>query len=127
MATFTYADDDLVPVPLQPEPQVHGMTRAERRLYYQSLFPNSPPEGYAPLKQPKAQNSILSSSQPTIAVHAQAETRQPHGAQAQDDHPQRLAMLSKVTSVLVVRHLQLLHIPALTRTLIRRMQRAALM
>nr|XP_037270542.1 gametocyte-specific factor 1 homolog [Rhipicephalus microplus] len=68
--------------------QVHGMTRAERRLYYQSLFPNSSPEGYAPLKQPKAQNSILSSSQPTIAVHAQAETRQPHGAQAQDDHPQ---------------------------------------
>ncbi|KAH8024772.1 hypothetical protein HPB51_001186 [Rhipicephalus microplus] len=68
--------------------QVHGLKPAERRLYYRSLFQNGPPERYAPSKQPKAQNSIPSSRQPTNAVHAQAETRQPRGAQAQWDHPQ---------------------------------------
>ncbi|KAL3192282.1 hypothetical protein MRX96_059250 [Rhipicephalus microplus] len=68
--------------------QVHGLKPAERRLHYRSLFQNGPPERYAPSKQPKAQDSIPSSSQPTIAVHAQAETRQPHGAQSQDHHPQ---------------------------------------
>nr|XP_037276442.1 protein D7-like [Rhipicephalus microplus] len=67
--------------------QVHGMKPAERRLYYRSLFQNGPPERYAPSKQPKSKDSIPSSSQPTISAHAQAETRQPRGAQARDDHP----------------------------------------
>ncbi|KAL3192275.1 hypothetical protein MRX96_059244 [Rhipicephalus microplus] len=68
--------------------QVHGLKPAERRLYYRSLFQNGPPERYAPSKQPKPKDSIPSSSQPTIAAHVQAETRQSRGAQARDDHPQ---------------------------------------
>ncbi|KAL3192283.1 hypothetical protein MRX96_059251 [Rhipicephalus microplus] len=84
LATYTPWEPAVPPV----FRQVHGLKPAERRLYYRSLFQNGLPERYAPSKHLKAQDSIPSSSQPTIAVHAQAETRQPHGAQTQDDHPQ---------------------------------------
>ncbi|KAL1468642.1 hypothetical protein MTO96_041348 [Rhipicephalus appendiculatus] len=62
--------------------QVHGLKPSERRLYYRSLFENGPPEDYAPAKQPKAQVSSPCSKHPTHAVHAQAESSKPRGAQA---------------------------------------------
>ncbi|KAL3243951.1 hypothetical protein MRX96_019534 [Rhipicephalus microplus] len=62
--------------------QVRGSRPVERRLYYHSLFQNGPPEHYAPPKQPKAPHRIPCFNQPTNAVHAKAETREPRGAQA---------------------------------------------
>ncbi|KAH7982559.1 hypothetical protein HPB52_005652 [Rhipicephalus sanguineus] len=58
--------------------QVHGLSFAERRVHYRSLFANQ--VDYAPPKQPK--DKATCSNQSTHAVREQAEARKPRGAQA---------------------------------------------
>ncbi|KAH7982562.1 hypothetical protein HPB52_005655 [Rhipicephalus sanguineus] len=60
--------------------QVHGLTSAERRVYYRSLFENQ--VDYAPPRQPKDKASSMCFNQSSHAVHAKDDARKHRGAEA---------------------------------------------